>query len=68
MVSFLKVNDQNEVTIHKITQFGYDMEVKDRTGTKKNMGAEHFFLDMRFWLILVMLAAFVGFLIFLNPG
>ena len=29
---------------------------------------EHFFLDMRFWLILLMLAAFVSFLIFLSPG
>jgi hypothetical protein len=44
------------------------MEVKERTTTKKNFGAhEHFFTDMRFWLILLMLAAFVGFLIFLSP-
>ncbi len=43
------------------------MEVKERT-TKKSFGTEHFFLDMRFWLILLMLAAFVGFLIFLSPG
>ncbi len=44
------------------------MEVKERTTTKKHLGAEHFLTDMRFWLILLMLAAFVGFLIFLNPG
>jgi hypothetical protein len=43
------------------------MEVKERT-SKKNFGAEHFFLDMRFWLILLMLIAFVAFLLFLNPG
>jgi hypothetical protein len=43
------------------------MEVKERT-TKKNFGAEHFLTDMRFWLILLMLAAFVSFLVFLNPG
>jgi hypothetical protein len=43
------------------------MEVKERT-SKKNFSGEHFFLDMRFWLILLMLAAFVSFLIFLSPG
>ena len=43
------------------------MEAKERT-TKKNFGAEHFFADMRFWLILLMLAAFVGFLVFLTPS
>ncbi|HJW28479.1 MAG TPA: hypothetical protein VJ508_04425 [Saprospiraceae bacterium] len=43
------------------------MEVKGRTSAKKNLGAEHFFTDMRFWLILLMLAAFVAFLVFLTP-
>jgi len=44
------------------------MEVKERSTTKKNIEAhEHFFTDMRFWLILLMLAAFVGFLVFINP-
>jgi len=43
------------------------MEVKERT-SKKNFAGEQFFLDMRFWLILLMLAGFVGFLIFLSPG
>jgi hypothetical protein len=42
------------------------MEVKERT-SKKNYGAEHFLTDMRFWLILLMLAAFLSFLIFLTP-
>jgi hypothetical protein len=44
------------------------MEVKERTTTKKNIHTDHFLADIRFWLILLMLAAFVGFLIFLNPG
>lgn len=44
------------------------MEGKDRTTIKKSLGAEHFLSDMRFWLILLMLAAFVCFLVFLNPG
>ena len=44
------------------------MEVKGRSTTKKNIEAhEYFFTDMRFWLILLMLAAFVGFLVFINP-
>jgi hypothetical protein len=45
------------------------MEVKDRVTAKKNFVPQESFLsDMRFWLIIVMLAAFVGFLIFLNPA
>jgi hypothetical protein len=45
------------------------MEAKERATAKKNFGThEHFFADMRFWLILLMLAAFVGFLVFLNPA
>lgn len=45
------------------------MEVKDRTPSKKEfIPRESFISDMRFWLILVMLAAFVGFLIFVNPA
>ena len=51
----------------RISQTADDMEVKERT-SKKNFGSEHFFLDMRFWLILLMLAAFISFLIFLSPG
>jgi len=44
------------------------MEVKGRSTTKKNFEVhEHFFTDMRFWLILLMLAAFVCFLVFINP-
>lgn len=44
------------------------MEAKDRTSTHKNLGDHtHFYTDMRFWLILLMLAAFVGFLLFLTP-
>jgi uncharacterized membrane protein YoaT (DUF817 family) len=43
------------------------MEVKERT-SKKNFAGEHFLLDIRFWLILLMLAAFISFLIFLSPG
>ena len=44
------------------------MEVKERSTTKKNFGSpDHFFTDMRFWLILFMIAAFVAFLIFLSP-
>jgi hypothetical protein len=42
------------------------MEVRERTTAKKNVSAEHFFTDMRFWLILVMLAAFVCLLVFMN--
>jgi hypothetical protein len=43
------------------------MEVKERSTTKKGFGEhELFFTDMRFWLILVMLAAFLGFLLFLS--
>ena len=45
------------------------MEAKERATTKKNFASQdHFVMDMRFWLILLMLAAFVGFLIFLNPA
>ena len=45
------------------------MEAKERATAKKNFGThEHFLMDMRFWLIVIMLAAFVGFLIFLNPA
>jgi hypothetical protein len=45
------------------------MEAKERATAKKGFGThEHFLTDMRFWLILLMLAAFVGFLIFLNPA
>jgi hypothetical protein len=45
------------------------MEAKERTTTKKSFSAhEHFYTDMRFWLILLMLAAFVGFLVFVNPN
>jgi hypothetical protein len=45
------------------------MEAKGRSTTRKNFGEQvHFIHDMRFWLILLMLAAFVGFLIFLSPG
>jgi hypothetical protein len=45
------------------------MEAKERTTIKKDIGKhEHFLTDMRFWLIVLMLAAFVGFLIFLNPS
>jgi hypothetical protein len=44
------------------------MEVKERSHPRKNIGVhEHFYLDMRFWLIVLMLAAFVGFLVFLSP-
>lgn len=45
------------------------MEAKERASTKKTFGAQdHFLMDMRFWLIVLMLAAFVVFLIFLNPA
>ncbi len=45
------------------------MEAKERSTTRKNLESHaHFYLDMRFWLILLMLAAFVGFLLFLTPG
>ena len=45
------------------------MEAKERSTTRKNFGEHvHFYMDMRFWLILLMLAAFVGFLLFLTPG
>ena len=45
------------------------MEAKERSTARKNFGEQaHFFHDMRFWLILLMLAAFVGFLLFLTPG
>jgi hypothetical protein len=45
------------------------MAVKERSTQKRNFGEqEQFYTDMRFWLILLMLAAFVGFLVFLNPG
>ena len=52
---------------YRITQKEDVMEVKERT-TKKHFGSDHFYLDMRFWLILLMLAAFVSFLLFLSPG
>jgi len=45
------------------------MAVKERSTTKKNFGDhEQFYTDMRFWLILLMLAAFIGFLVFISPG
>ncbi len=45
------------------------MEAKERATAKKPFGAhDHFVTDMRFWLIVLMLAAFVGFLVFLNPA
>jgi hypothetical protein len=45
------------------------MEAKERSTTRKNFGEQaHFYLDMRFWLILLMLAAFVSFLVFLTPN
>jgi hypothetical protein len=45
------------------------MDGKDRATARKNVEAHiHFFTDMRFWLIVLMLAAFVGFLVFLNPA
>ena len=45
------------------------MEAKERATTKKKLAVQdHFVMDMRFWLILLMLAAFVGFLVFLNPA
>jgi hypothetical protein len=45
------------------------MEAKERATVKKGYGAhEHFLMDMRFWLILLMLAAFVGFLLFIGPA
>lgn len=45
------------------------MEAKERATSKKSFAAHDTFLaDMRFWLIVLMLAAFVGFLIFLNPA
>ena len=44
------------------------MEAKERSTTRKYSGDHHhFYLDMRFWLIVLMLAAFVGFLVFQNP-
>ncbi|MEP6792733.1 MAG: hypothetical protein ABJB16_00285 [Saprospiraceae bacterium] len=44
------------------------MSVKERSTTKKNFGEQDlFYTDMRFWLIVLMLAAFVGFLVFLSP-
>jgi hypothetical protein len=52
---------------YRITQIVDVMEVKERT-TKKHFEADHFYLDMRFWLILLMLGAFVCFLLFLSPG
>jgi hypothetical protein len=67
MVSFLKVVRQKGNNHQKISQLGTIMEVKDRTTVRKNVGADHFFTDMRFWLILVMLAAFVCLLVFMNP-
>lgn len=66
MVSFLKVLWQKGNNHQGISQLGTIMEVKDRTTAKKNIGAEHFFTDMRFWLILVMLAAFVCLLVFMQ--
>jgi len=41
------------------------MEGRDRITAKKNIeGQIQFYNDMRFWLIVLMLAAFVGFLVF----
>jgi hypothetical protein len=39
------------------------MEAKERSTTRKNIEHVHFYMDMRFWLILLMLAAFVSFLV-----
>ena len=45
------------------------MEAKERVTPKKNFAAHDTFLtDMRFWLILLMLAAFVLFLIYVSPA
>lgn len=45
------------------------MEAKERVTAKKTFDTQdHFLTDMRFWLIVLMLAAFVGFLVFLNPA
>jgi len=45
------------------------MEAKERVTPKKHFAAHDTFLtDMRFWLIVLMLAAFVLFLIFLSPA
>jgi hypothetical protein len=45
------------------------MEAKERVTPKKNLTAHDTFLtDMRFWLIVLMLAAFVLFLIYVSPA
>jgi hypothetical protein len=45
------------------------MEAKERSTARKNFGdPAHFYMDMRFWLIVLMLAAFVGFLLIQTPS
>jgi hypothetical protein len=45
------------------------MEMKEHSTTKKTYSPPpHVFSDMRFWLIVVMLAAFIGILMFLGTG
>jgi len=45
------------------------MEMKEHSTTKKSLSPQsHVFTDMRFWLIVVMLAAFIGLLIFIGPA
>jgi len=45
------------------------MEMKQPTTARKTYPPQrHVLTDMRFWLIVVMLAAFIGILMFLNPS
>ena len=45
------------------------MDMKEHSTTKKTYSPPpHVFSDMRFWLIVVMLAAFIGILVFLGAG
>jgi len=66
MASFLNgIRSEGKLKLRSILSEA--MEVKERTTTKKNYGEhELFFTEMRFWLILLMLAAFLGFLLFLS--
>lgn len=44
-------------------------EMKEQSTTKKSFSPQiHVFTDMRFWLIVVMLAAFLGLVILVGPG